>query len=84
MDKPNKDFYAFISHKLLTPATVVKWNSEILSDRLKNEKDLVSMIGDISKSNQKQIDFVNVMLTVLKNSTDLESFKINLQKEFEL
>jgi len=87
--KVKDEFLPFISHKLLIPATIIKWNSELLKKEL-NETDRninltrsIQMINDIIKSNDKQIDFIKHVLDQLQKINNLAELKESILKKYK-
>ena len=84
MNNLKKEFLAFISHKLLTPATIIKWNAELLKRDLdsKDYEKISFRLDDIIKSNNKQIDFVSHFLNHLKVQNDLNALESVIMQDF--
>lgn len=84
MNKMNNKFLPFISHKLLTPATIIKWNSELLKKEVENGNydKVLERINDIIENNNKQIDFVNKYLDRIKTSDNLDSLESSIMDDF--
>jgi len=85
MNTQKDKFLAFISHKLLAPATIIKWNAELLNKEVKKKdyKMLEQRISDMIKSNNKQIDFVNKFLNELGKSDNLSVLESDMMSMFK-
>lgn len=77
VDRMKTEFVSITAHQLKTPMTGIRWNAELLEEKLINKeyKNILQLIKQIKQSNEWLLQLVNELL----NITRIESGRITIE-----